>query len=76
MPTLSPARQLTGPGEGVPGERPILNNNPAQQTIIVYVATDSLKREGAGTVLPIKITGTREVPSLRVELGKALKREE
>jgi len=33
-------------------------------------------REGAGTVLPIKITGTREEPSFQVEIGKALKRED
>jgi hypothetical protein len=34
------------------------------------------ERGGAGTVLPIKITGTREAPSFKVEIGKALKREE
>jgi len=34
------------------------------------------EREGAGTVLPIKITGTREEPSFQVEIGKALKRED
>ena len=34
------------------------------------------EREGAGTVLPIKITGTREEPVIQVELGKALKRED
>jgi hypothetical protein len=34
------------------------------------------EREGAGTVLPIKITGTRGEPSFRVEIGKALKRED
>jgi hypothetical protein len=34
------------------------------------------EREGAGTVLPIKITGTREEPSFRLEIGKALKREQ
>jgi hypothetical protein len=33
------------------------------------------EREGAGTALPIKITGTREEPSFRLEIGKALKRE-
>jgi len=32
--------------------------------------------KGAGTVLPIKITGTREEPSFQLEIGKALKREE
>ena len=38
---------------------------------------DSLfEREGAGTVLPIKITGTREQPSIQVEIEKALKRED
>jgi hypothetical protein len=31
--------------------------------------------KGAGTVLPIRITGTREEPSFRLEIGKALKRE-
>jgi hypothetical protein len=31
---------------------------------------------GAPTLLPIKITGTRGELSWRVELGKALKREE
>ena len=34
------------------------------------------EREGAGTVLPIKITGTREEPVFQVEIGKALKRED
>jgi hypothetical protein len=34
------------------------------------------EREGAGTVLPIRITGTREEPSIGVEIGKALKRED
>jgi hypothetical protein len=33
-------------------------------------------RKGAGTVLPFKITGTREEPSFQVELGKALKRQD
>jgi hypothetical protein len=38
---------------------------------------DSLfAREGAGTVLPIRITGTREEPSFQVEIGKALRRED
>jgi len=38
---------------------------------------DSLfEREGAGTVLPIRITGTREEPSFQVEIGKALRRED
>ena len=32
--------------------------------------------KGAGTVLPIKITGTRGEPSFQLEIGKALKREE
>ena len=32
--------------------------------------------KGAGTVLPIRITGTREEPSFQLEIGKALKREE
>jgi len=31
--------------------------------------------KGAGTVLPIKITGTRGEPSFQLEIGKALKRE-
>jgi hypothetical protein len=31
--------------------------------------------KGAGTVLPIKITGTREEPLFQLEIGKALKRE-
>jgi hypothetical protein len=34
------------------------------------------ERQGAGTVLPIRITGTREAPSIGVEIGKALKRED
>jgi hypothetical protein len=32
--------------------------------------------KGAGTVLPIKITGTRGEPSFQIEIGKVLKREE
>jgi hypothetical protein len=34
------------------------------------------EREGAGTVLPIKITGPRGEPSFQVEIGKAVKRED
>jgi hypothetical protein len=34
------------------------------------------EREGAGTVLPIRITGTEGEPSFQVEIGKALKRED
>ena len=34
------------------------------------------ERPGAGTVLPIEITGTREEPSFHVDIGKALKRED
>jgi hypothetical protein len=34
------------------------------------------EREGAGTVLPIKITGTRGEPSFQLEIGKILKRED
>jgi len=34
------------------------------------------EREGAGTVLPIKILGTRGEPSIKVEIGKILKRED
>jgi hypothetical protein len=59
-----------------PAVRPILNDNPLQDASIVYVVTDSLKREGAGTVLAIKITGTRAEPSFRVEIGKGSKRED
>ena len=33
------------------------------------------RRDGAGTVLPITITGTRGSPSFHVEIGRALKRE-
>jgi hypothetical protein len=33
------------------------------------------EREGAGTVLPIKITGTRGEPSFQIEIGKVLKRQ-
>ncbi len=32
--------------------------------------------KGAGTVLPIKITGTRGEPSFQIEIGKVLKRED
>jgi hypothetical protein len=32
--------------------------------------------KGAGTVLPIRITGTREEPSFQVEIGKVIRREE
>jgi hypothetical protein len=32
--------------------------------------------KGAGTVLPIKITGTRGEPSFRIEIGKVFKRKE
>jgi hypothetical protein len=32
--------------------------------------------KGAGTVLPIKITGTRGEPSFQIEIGKVLKRKE
>jgi hypothetical protein len=34
------------------------------------------RREGAGTVLPITITGTRGNPSFHVEIGRALKRKD
>jgi hypothetical protein len=44
---------------------------------LLLKAIDPLfEREGAGTVLPIKITGTRGEPSFRLEVGKVLKREE
>jgi hypothetical protein len=33
-----------------------------------------IERLGAGTVLPIEITGTREEPSFHVDIGKVLKR--
>ena len=43
---------------------------------LLLKAIDPLFRgEGAGTVLPIKITGTREQPSFQIEIGKVLKRE-
>jgi hypothetical protein len=34
------------------------------------------RRDGAGTVLPIAITGTRGSPSFHLEIGRALKRKE
>ena len=34
------------------------------------------ERKGAGTVIPIKIAGTREAPAIRVEIGKIFSREE
>lgn len=44
---------------------------------LLLKAIDPLfERQGAGTVLPIKITGTREEPSFQVEIGKILKRED
>jgi hypothetical protein len=33
------------------------------------------RRDGAGTVLPVTITGTRASPSFHVEIGRALKRD-
>jgi len=46
-------------------------------TSLLLKPIDALfEREGAGTVLPIKITGTREEPVFQVEIGKALKRED
>jgi hypothetical protein len=32
------------------------------------------RRDGSGTVLPIRIGGTRGTPSFKLELGQALKR--
>jgi hypothetical protein len=44
---------------------------------LLLKAIDPLfERKGAGTVLPITITGTRDEPSFRVEIGKVLKRED
>jgi hypothetical protein len=44
---------------------------------LLLKAIDPLfEREGAGTVLPIKITGTRGEPSFQIEIDKVLKREE
>jgi len=43
---------------------------------VLLKAIDPLfEGKGAGTVLPIKITGTREEPSFQLEIGKVLKRE-
>jgi hypothetical protein len=43
---------------------------------VLLKAIDPLfEGKGAGTVLPITITGTREEPSFRLEIGKMLKRE-
>jgi hypothetical protein len=42
---------------------------------LLLKAVDPLfEGKGAGTVLPIKITGTREEPSFRLEIGKVLKK--
>jgi hypothetical protein len=35
-----------------------------------------LERNGAGTVVPLKITGTRAEPSIQVDFGKVLRRED
>ncbi len=32
------------------------------------------RRDGAGTVLPIRITGTRGTPSFKLDIGRVLKR--
>jgi hypothetical protein len=46
------------------------------ESVLLKAIDPLFEGKGAGTVLPIKITGTREEPSFRVEIGKALKREE
>jgi hypothetical protein len=46
------------------------------KSLLLKPVNPLFEREGAGTVLPLKIMGTREEPSFRVEIGKALKREE
>jgi hypothetical protein len=44
---------------------------------LLLKAIDPLfERQGAGTFLPIRITGTREAPPFQVEIGKILKRED
>jgi hypothetical protein len=32
------------------------------------------KRDGAGTVLPIRISGTRGSPSFKLDIGRVIKR--
>jgi hypothetical protein len=46
------------------------------RSLLLKPVNPLFEREGAGTVLPIRITGTRGEPSLRVEISKALRRED
>jgi hypothetical protein len=43
--------------------------------IILKPVDPLFKRDGAGTVLPIKISGTRGSPSFKLDIGKALTRQ-
>ncbi|MDE3195870.1 MAG: hypothetical protein KGN84_05980 [Acidobacteriota bacterium] len=43
--------------------------------ILLKPVDPMFKRGGAGTVLPIKISGTRGQPSFQLDIGKALKRQ-
>ncbi|HXJ95980.1 MAG TPA: hypothetical protein VMT20_24335 [Terriglobia bacterium] len=46
------------------------------KSVLLKAVDPLLERDGAGIVVPIKITGTRQEPSIKVEFGKILSRHE
>jgi hypothetical protein len=46
------------------------------KSLLLKVIDPLFEGKGAGTVLPIKITGTRGEPSFQIEIGKVFKRKE
>jgi hypothetical protein len=46
------------------------------KSLLLKAINPLFEGKGAGTVVPIKITGTRGEPSFQIEIGKVLKREE
>jgi len=46
------------------------------KSILLKPVDPFFEGQGAGTVLPIKITGTKNQPSFRLEIGKVMKREQ
>ena len=45
------------------------------KSVLLKAVDPFFEGKGAGTVLPIRITGTREEPSFQIEIGKVLKKE-
>lgn len=55
-------------------DAPVSNTTTGFKSLLLKLVDPLFRRDGAGTVLPVTVSGTVDSPSFRVDLKKALLR--